>query len=119
MKKLFILLLFVACTTDVYDEKPILEVPESLFIQEPSGLKLENYIVQDKVRINTKLSYDGEYRIKILDFTNTVVSQEIIEAKQGDNILNIYVNSLPVSSYTVELYTKSNIFVGRQNFSMN
>ena len=59
MKKLFILLLFISCTTEVYDDQPILEVPESLFIQEPSGLKLENYIVQDKVRINTKLSSDG------------------------------------------------------------
>jgi hypothetical protein len=108
----------MSCTTEVYDEQPILEIPESLFIQDPSGLKLENYVVQDKVRINTKLSSDGEYRIKIIDFTNTVVSQEIIQGKKGDNILNIYVNSLPVSSYTVELYTKNNIFVGRQNFSM-
>ena len=120
MKKLLLLIFVItSCTSDIVEIENIQETPESLFIQEPSGLKLENYVVKDKVRINTKLSSDGEYRIKIIDFTNTVVSQEIIQGKQGDNILNIYVNSLPVSSYTVELYTKNNIFVGRQNFSMN
>jgi hypothetical protein len=119
MKKLLILLLLVSCTTDVYDEQPIQEVPESLFMPQAVGLKLESYIVQDKVRINTKLPSDGDYRIKILDFTNTIVNQEIIKGKEGDNILNIYVNSLPVSAYTVELYTINNSFIGRQNFSMN
>lgn len=119
MKKILILLIvFVSCTTDVSVLEPIKEVPESLFIQQPVGLKLESYIVEDKVRINTKLPNDGEYRIKILDFTNTIISQEVITGKEGDNILNIYVNSLPISSYTVELYSKNNTFVGRQNFSM-
>ena len=55
----------------------------------------------------------------LIDFTNTVVAQEIIDGEEGDNILNIYVNSLPVSSYTVELYTRSNTFIGKQSFSMN
>jgi len=118
MKKLFILFLFISCTTEVYNERPIQEVPESLFMPQTVGLKLESYIVQDKVRINTKLPSDGDYRIKILDFTNTIINQEIIKGKEGNNILNIYVNSLPVSSYTVELYTKNNQFIGRQTFSM-
>jgi hypothetical protein len=119
MKKLLILLLFVSCTTEIYYERPIMKVPESLFIQEETGLKLESYIVKEKVRINTKLPEDGKYRIKIIDFTNTVVAQEIIDGEEGDNILNIYVNSLPVSSYTVELYTRNNTFIGKQSFSMN
>jgi len=119
MKKLLILLLFVSCTTEIYYERPIQDVPESLFMSQAIGLKLESYIVQDKVRINTKLPSDGDYRIKIIDFTNTVVAQEIIHGKEGNNILNIYVNSLPVSSYTVELYTRNNTFIGKQSFSMN
>jgi len=120
MKKLLLLMFAItSCTSDLVEFENIQETPESLFIQEPSGLKLESYIVNNKVRINTKLSFEGEYRIKILDFTNTVVNQEIIKGNKGDNILNIYVSSLPVSSYTVELYTKNNIFVGRQNFSMH
>lgn len=119
MKKLFILLLFISCSETVYIERPIQEVPESLFIQETTGLKLESYIVQDKVRINTKLPSDGKYRIKILDFSNKIINQEIIDGEKGDNILNIYVNSLPVSSYTVELYTRNNTFIGKQSFSMN
>ncbi len=118
MKKLFILLLFISCSETVYIERPIQEVPESLFMQETTGLKLESYIVQDKVRINTKLPSDGKYRIKILDFSNKIINQEIITGREGDNILNIYVNSLPVSSYTVELYTNTNSFIGRQTFSM-
>ena len=118
MKKLLILLLFVSCTQTIYEDTPITEIPESLFIQEPKGLKLESYIVEDKVRINTKLPQDGNYRIKIIDFKNTIVNQEIIKGKEGDNLLNIYVNSLPISSYTVELYTINNEFIGKQSFSM-
>ena len=97
MKKLFILFLFISCTTEVYNERPIQEVPESLFMPQAVGLKLESYIVQDKVRINTKLPSDGDYRIKILDFTNTIINQEIIKGKEGDNILNIYVNSFQLA----------------------
>jgi hypothetical protein len=118
MKKLLILFLFISCSDTIYIERTTQEVPETLFMPQPVGLKLESYIVEDKVRINTKLPRDGKYRIKILDFSNTIISQEIITGKEGDNILNIYVNSLPISSYTVELYSKNNTFVGRQNFSM-
>jgi len=118
MKKLILLFLFISCSDTIYIERPIQEVPEALFMPQAVGLKLESYIVEDKVRINTKLPRDGKYRIKILDFSNTIINQEIITGKEGDNILNIYVNSLPVSSYTVELYTDTNDFIGRQTFSM-
>jgi len=118
MKKLILLFLFISCSDTIYIERPIQEVPETLFMSQAIGLKLESYIVKDKVRINTKLPKDGKYRIKILDFSNTIINQEIITGKEGDNILNIYVNSLPVSSYTVELYTNTNDFIGRQTFSM-
>ena len=118
MKKLILLFLFISCSDTIYIERPIQEVPETLFMSQAIGLKLESYIVEDKVRINTKLPRDGKYRIKILDFSNTIINQEIITGKEGDNILNIYVNSLPVSSYTVELYTNTNDFIGRQTFSM-
>ena len=118
MKKLILLFLFISCSDTIYIERPIQEVPETLFMSQAIGLKLESYIVKDKVRINTKLPKDGKYRIKILDFSNTIINQEIITGKEGDNILNIYVNSLPVSYYTVELYTNTNDFIGRQTFSM-
>ena len=118
MKKLILLFLFISCSDTIYIERPIQEVPETLFMSQAIGLKLESYIVKDKVRINTKLPKDGKYIIKILDFSNTIINQEIITGKEGDNILNIYVNSMPVSSYTVELYTNTNDFIGRQTFSM-
>jgi len=111
--------LFLACTPD-YDiePQPYSFTPETLQIVEPTGIKLENYVVEGQVDINVKLPQDGEYRIKIKDITGKLVSQEKLTAKQGDNILKIYVNALPVSSYTVELLNTSNVLLGKQLFAM-
>ena len=111
--------LFLACTPD-YDiePQPYSFIPEALQIIEPTGIKLENYVVEGQVDINVKLPQDGDYRIKIKDITGKLVSQEKLTAKQGDNILKIYVNALPVSSYTVELLNTSNVLLGKQLFAM-
>ena len=48
-----------------------------------------------------------------------MVSQEKITAKEGDNILKIYVKALPVSSYEVQLLDdETNILLGKQIFAM-
>ena len=111
--------LFLACTPD-YDTEPLPYsfVPESLQITEPTGIRLENYVVKGQVDINVKLPQDGEYRIKIKDLSGKLVSQEKLAAKEGDNILKIYVNALPVSSYTVELFDTSNVLLGKELFAM-
>ena len=111
--------LFLACTPD-YDTEPLTYsfVPESLQITEPTGIRLENYVVKGQVDINVKLPQDGEYRIKIKDLSGKLVSQEKLAAKEGDNILKIYVNALPVSSYTVELFDTSNVLLGKELFAM-
>lgn len=115
MKKLFglVLILFFSCQKEVVDFS---YVPESLEIPELSGIKLESYIVSDKVQVNVKLPNSGQYRIKIFDFTNKLVSQEILNGEQGDNILNVYVNALPPSSYTVGLYD-GDLLIGKEHFT--
>jgi hypothetical protein len=116
MKKLFglaLVLLFASCQKDVTMYS---YVPSDLEIPEIQGIKLQSYIVFDKVQINVKLPVSGEYRIKIFDFDNELVSQEVFNGSDGDNILNVYVNALPPSSYTVALY-KNNTLIGKENFS--
>lgn len=108
-----------ACTRDSeYVDIPTTQVNNTLLVEGIQGLKLESYIVTNQVKINTKLPAAGTYKIKIYDFGGEVVSQEKIEGKEGDNILNVYVSALPVSSYSVELQTTDNKVIGREYFSI-
>lgn len=119
MKKLlgFILLLILTgCTKDIEFIGPVSEVPESLKIENIMGVKLESVFVSGKVSMNVKLPEDGIYRIKIRDIDNTLISQEKINAQQGDNILSVYTNSLEKSSYTIELTTDEHGVLGRAVF---
>lgn len=120
MKKYIVLaaLVLTSCYKDTYVDTDIVIVPESLEIVDLQGIKLESNIVQNSVRINTKTTMTGKYRIKIKDFSNKVINQEILNADEGNNILNIYVTSLPKSSYTVELYDNSNNFIGKEFFAI-
>lgn len=115
MKKLvgLLLILFFSCQSDMY---MFTYVPEELEIPEVSGIKLESYIVSDKVQVNVKLPSSGQYRIKIFDFENKIVSQEILSAQEGNNLLNIYVNALPPSAYTVALYD-NDLLIGKEYFT--
>ena len=106
-------ILFFSCQKDI---TTFTYVPEALEIVETSGIKLESYIVYDKVQVNVKLPTNGQYRIKIFDFTNKLVSQELLNGNKGDNILNVYVNALPPSSYTVALYD-NNTLIGKEYFT--
>jgi len=116
---LLILLTLVSCARDIEDTAvPVLEVPERLVIDDLQGIRLGSLIVSQQVNINTKLPEAGMYRIKIYDFSGKLVNQEKLKGVKGDNILNIYVSSLPKSSYTVELRTMSNELIGRELFSV-
>ena len=121
MKKIIILALFTIFLSCTHEEYIIDEIPnpsiELLEIQELQGLKLESYIVEKQVRINIKLPSEGKYRIKIYNFVGDLVSQEKIQGKEGDNILNIYVSALPKGSYTVKLQTIDNQLIGEELFS--
>ena len=121
MKKLLFISLLLSltlssCMKDEIFEPIVNEVPKSLEIAAVQGIKLESTIVTDEVNMNVKLSYTGTYRIKIRDIGRNLVSQEQIDAKVGDNILKVYVKSLPSDSYTIELTDSTNEVIGLTTF---
>ncbi len=122
MKKLLLFtltLLVLSCTKDLdYDVVEHTIVPEKLVIAEDAGLRLASNIVHGNVDINVKLPSAGTYRIRVLDLTNRIVSQDKIQAPKGDNILKVYVSTLPDQSYTVELLTLEGASLGRDVFAI-
>ena len=124
MKKLLILLSLIFVIGCQPDEilSPIdltQEVPESLQIDALQGLKLESTIVSDEVRMNVKLPYTGVYRIKIRDIAKQLISQEKIEGQEGDNLLKVYVSSLPKDGYIIELTNNDHDVLGLTTFVVN
>ena len=107
--------LISACTHDILEPMDInvVDVPESLVISNLSGLKIESTIVSGEVRINAKLPYNGTYRIKIRDIENDLISQEKLNVNNGNNLLKVYVSTLPKSSYTIELTENDHTIIGR------
>ena len=122
MKKILLLtlsLLILGCAKDLeYDIMDYTFVPEDLVIAEDTGLRLASNIVHGNVDINVKLPSAGTYRIRILDLTNQVVRQDKIVAPKGENILKVYVNTLPDQSYTVELLTVGGDSLGKDVFAI-
>jgi len=123
MKKIFLaltLLLAVSCSQDPLE--PIIvtiDIPENLKIEGLTGIKTESVIVESEVRMNVKLPYTGVYRIKIRDIENNLVSQEKITANEGDNLLKVYVNTLPKSSYKLELTNDIHKVLGIETIVVN
>jgi len=122
MKKLLsilILSVLLGCTHDELEDFTMIdEIPESLTIAEPIGLKLANTFVTNKVSINAKFDKMGSYRIKIIDISGRVVSSEKISADEGDNLLNIYTTALDKSSYQVQILDEFNNILGMESFVM-
>ena len=123
MKKilsLLLIILFLGCTQDEpFMENSLVDVPEILQINETQGLKVESVIVDEEVRINVKLPYSGQYRIKIRNIEGTMVSQEIITANMGNNLLKVYVSTLPSSSYKLELADIDHKVLGVETIVVN
>ena len=121
MKKILLLtlLLILGCAKEIdYEIVDFTFIPEELVIAEDAGLRLASNIVHGNVDINVKLPAAGTYRIRVLDITNRIVSQEKIEAPKGDNILKVYVSTLPDQSYTVELLTNEGSLLGKDVFAI-
>ena len=125
MKKILTLLslvLIMGCyqDDDLVTLYPDQEVPQSLQIKELIGIKLENTIVTDRVAMNVKLPLDGKYRIKIRQgITNELISQEMITAGEGDNLLKVYVASLEKSGYMIQLTDEFHNVLGNESFVVN
>jgi len=125
MKKVLILLslvLLMGCMKDDDILSPIdnvVEVPESLVIGDLQGIKVESTIVTDEVKMNIKLPYTGTYRVKIRDISKQLISQEKLEANEGDNILKVYVSSLKNNGYTLELTDDNHDIIGITSIVVN
>jgi hypothetical protein len=124
MKKVLLLLsvfLLVGCMDDdiISPIDDIVEVPESLQIEDVQGLKVESTIVSDEVRMNIKLPYTGTYRVKIRDIGKNLVSQERLDANEGDNLLKVYVSSLDNNGYTLELTDDNHDIIGIASIVVN
>jgi len=125
MKKVLILLslvLLIGCMKDDDILSPIdnvVEVPESLVIGDLQGIKVESTIVTNEVKMNIKLPYTGTYRVKIRDISKQLISQEKLEAKEGDNILKVYVSSLQNDGYTLELTDDNHDIIGITSIVVN
>ena len=124
MKKILIILSLIILTSCVRDEEfivvdPNQEVPEALMIDDLVGIKLESYIVNERVAMNVKLPEDGVYRIKIRHgLNNELISQEKVTGKLGDNILKVYVSALDKSSYKLELTNEFHSIIGTTHFTV-
>ena len=121
MKKLLLLplLILVSCAQEPMISEVSIDVPEILQITEKIGIKTETIIVQEEVRMNVKLPYSGQYRIKLRDIEGKLVSQEIILANMGDNLLKVYVSTLPKSSYKLELADIEHKVLGTETIVVN
>lgn len=112
-----IILMLVGCSHDTFElVDPIQMVPESMEMIEVRGIKLETVFVSDKVSVNVKLDKGAQVRLKIRDISGKLVSQERLTAREGNNLLSIYTNSLEKSSYTVQLTTDEGKVLGSDIF---
>lgn len=107
MKKLLTIitiLFLVSCTEEIVSpDIQVIDVPQSLQINKLVGIKTESIIVQNEVRMNVKLDYPGEFRIKLRDIEGELVSQEKVNGIEGNNLFKVYVSTLPSSSYSLQL----------------
>lgn len=123
MKKLvfiFSLVLLLGCSQEDIKIKEIsIAVPEALQVKQSVGIKTESTIVTEEVKMNVKLPYSGQYRVKLRDIEGKLVSQELILANAGDNLLKVYVATLPKSSYKIELADIDHTVLGTENIVVN
>lgn len=122
MKKIIAILSLIVLVSCMKDDEfiidPIVEVPENLFIGELQGVKLASYLVNEEVDINIKLPKTDRYRVKIRHGVNDrIISQEIVNGKEGDNLLKVYVRALPDSAYKLEVTTENHETIGFSSFA--
>jgi len=116
---LLLLIVFGCSQEEPFIEEVSFDVPKSLEIKELIGIKTESIIVEEEVRMNVKLPYSGQYRVKIKDIEGTLISQEVILANRGNNLLKVYVSTLPSSSYKLELTSVDHKLLGAEVIVVN
>lgn len=107
MKKLLTLIsliLLTSCAKEYEFEYVGVEVPENLLINKEVGIKLESRFIEDVALMNVKINAAGIFTIKVVDIKGEVISKEIVRGEIGDNLFKVYTNTLPISSYRLELF---------------
>lgn len=113
---LALFLIINGCEIDKFEyEKP--EIIDQLIIDSNIGIKLESYFVEDIVKMNVKTNEQGTYIIRITDITDKTVSMNEIKVEKGDNIVNLYTRTIPVSSYRIKLFDKNNNLLSLSDFN--
>ena len=121
MKKALVIVagvLFLSgCVKDDFAPNIQQNVTPELKIANSVGIKLQSPFVTSEVSMNVKLETAGTVTIKIFDIANRVVSKETVSVKEGDNILKVYTNALPISAYRIGLFDGSNNMLGITDFN--
>lgn len=117
MKRLLIgIILFTftfACSeVDTVTDIPTSSVPKELGLN-TVGIKLASNFVTTEAQMNVRLETADKVTIKIVDLSGKTVSSESVDAKAGDNLLNVYTKALPRSSYELQLYNSNNQQIGK------
>jgi hypothetical protein len=117
MKRLLIGIAIFTITFSCSDiEEPIIapksSVPTELGLNNV-GIRLESNFVTTEARMNVRLESADKVTIKIVDLSGKTVSSESVDAKAGDNLLNVYTKALPRSSYELQLYNSNNQQIGK------
>jgi hypothetical protein len=105
-------LIFSCSDMDTVTDIPTSSVPLELGLN-TVGIKLASNFVTTEARMNVRLEAADKVTIKIVDLSGKTVSSETVEAKAGDNLLNVYTKALPRSSYELHLYNSNNQQIGK------
>jgi hypothetical protein len=121
MKKLTLILvatIFLGGCTKFDEPFPRQEiVGTDLKIQSAVGIKLQSQFVTSEVAMNVKIDVAQTVTVKIMDFTNKVVSKSTMDVKAGDNILKVYTSTFPSSAYRIALYDAAGNQLGITDFN--
>lgn len=105
-------LIFSCSDMETVTEIPTSSVPLELGLN-TVGIRLASNFVTTEAQMNVRLASADKVTIKIVDISGKTVSSESVDAKAGDNLLNVYTKALPRSSYELQLYNSKNQQIGR------
>lgn len=120
MKKIILGLAIVATLVSCQNEEmfvPTVQVSEELKISDKVGIKLQTPFVTSEVAMNVKTETAQTVTVKIFDIANRVVSKEVMNVKEGDNVLKVYTTALPSSAYRIALFDNNNRQLGVTDFN--
>ena len=95
--------LFLACSPEA-DLVSYTFVPDTLEMDNNTGLKFDNSTVEDGSLFNIKTAKTGVYTLEVLDLTKSLVTRNTFVAKEGDNVFMFYTKAIERGDYTFKFY---------------